>query len=140
MQDYIIAALGATLIIVSLMYRDTAGDLEQAKTDLAVADQVNQANRAAIAHLEHSLAVTDKIMDEWQEDRTTLAGVRTAARQAIKEAMRDEMFKAWAAAAAPPDAWRLLHETPDANGNSAPLPSGGVTGGLPGNSDSGKRQ
>jgi transcriptional regulator len=140
MQSYIIAGLCAALAVMGLLYRSASGDIERARIDLAVAEQVMKADKAAIERLEQSIAVTDRIIDEWNEDRTTLAQVRSTARQAIKEAMRDETFKVWAASLAPPDAWRVLGANVDAHGNAAVGPSLGATGGLPGNADSGKRQ
>jgi transcriptional regulator len=140
MQSYIITGLCAALAVIGLLYHNASGDLDRARTDLAVAEQVMQADKVAIKRLEQNIAVTDRIMDEWNEDRTTLAQVRNTARQAIKEAMRDETFKSWAASLAPPDAWRVLGAAVDAHANGAADPSGGVAGGLPGNSGTGKRQ
>lgn len=139
MQNYIIAALCAALLVVGLLYRNASGNLDQARTDLAALHQVDQANQKTIKRLEDSLAVTDRIMGEWNEDRITLAGVRNAARQAIREAIRDETFKTWFVAPAHDDAWRLLNKAfdADADGNSAAGPSNGSAGGLPGNADSG---
>lgn len=122
------------------LYRGANNDLATTKTSLAAAEAANESNRAAIARLERSMENTDKVLSGWNEDRTTLAGVRSAARQAIREAMRDETFKAWASGAVPADAWRLLREAPDQNGNGSSVPSGGASGGLPGNANTGKRQ
>lgn len=140
MQKYVIAGLCAALLLLGWLYRGANNDLADTKTSLAAAEAANESNRAAIVRLERSMENTDKVLSGWNEDRTTLAGVRSAARQAIREAMRDETFKAWASGAVPADAWRLLREAPDPNGNGSSVPSGGASGGLPGNVDTGKRQ
>ena len=140
MQGYVIAGLCAALLAVGALQRCTSAELADAKSDLAVAREVNEANRSALARLERGMENTDKVLAGWNEDRTTLASVRNAARQAIREALRDETFKAWYLAPAPADAWRLLREAPDAGGNGVSGPSGGAAGGLPGNADSGRRK
>ena len=52
-------------------------------------------------------------MAEWDEDRTTIAQIRNETRKAIKEAMKDETFKAWANTSVPANAWSLLQQTPN---------------------------
>ena len=108
MQKYVIAGLIAVLLVLGWLYRSTSAELTDTRTNLAVAEGVNKANIEATARLERSMGNTDKVLSGWNEDRTTLAGVRSATRQAIKEAMRDETFKAWAVSPVPPDAWRML--------------------------------
>lgn len=110
-MKYLCAALASALAVavVSLLvlvwlYRSTSADLADTRTSLAVAEGVNKANEEATARLERSMGNTDKVLAGWNEDRTTLAGVRSATRQAIKEAMRDETFKAWASSFVPADA------------------------------------
>ena len=140
MQKYVIAGLCASLLLLGWLYRGANNDLAATKTSLAAAEAANESNRAAIARLERSMENTDKVLAGWNEDRTTLAGVRSATRQAIREAMRDETFKAWASGVVPADAWRLLREAPDQNGNGSSVAPGGASGGLPGNVNTGKRQ
>lgn len=134
------AALCAALLALGWLYNGASRELAAAKTSLASALAVNEANNAAVERLERGLENTEKTLAGWNEDRTTLAAVRNATRQAIREAMRDETFKAWASAPAPAAAWRLLRETPDADANGSSDSSGGAAGRLPGNSDSAKRQ
>ena len=95
-MKYVCAALCAALLVMGWLYRSANNELADTKTSLAVALEANETNRKAIARLERSIENTDNILAGWNEDRTTLAGVRSATRQAIKEAMRDETFKAWA--------------------------------------------
>ena len=135
-----IAALCGALFLLGWLYYGASKDLESTKASLIAAEAANESNRAAIARLERSAENTDKILAGWNADRTTLAGVRSAARQAIREAMKDEMFKIWATGVVPADAWRLLREAPDQNGNGFSVPSGGASGGLSGNPYTGKRQ
>ena len=138
---YLVAGLCAALLLLGWLYRSASIDLTDTKTALAVAEGVNKANAEATARLERSMGNTDKVLAGWNEDRTTLAGVRSAARQAIKEAMRDETFKAWASSLVPADGWRLLRETPDAHKDSAGASgtSGQPDAGLPGNGNTTER-
>lgn len=136
----LLAGLCASLLLLGWLYRGEVRGHADTKAALAVAEAVNESNRAEIARLERSLENTDEILAGWNEDRTTLAGVRSATRQAIREAMRDETFKAWASSPAPADSWRLLREAPGENRNGSSVPSGGPLGGLPGNADPGKRE
>ncbi|MDR2056149.1 MAG: hypothetical protein LBQ10_09825 [Desulfovibrio sp.] len=140
MQGYIIAGLCAALLSVGALQRCTSTELAETRADLAVAVEVNEANRQAVERLERGMENTDRVLAGWNEDRTTLAGVRNAARAAVREAMRDETFRAWYLAPAHNDAWRLLNEAVDAGGNGVSGPSGGPAGGLSGNAGSGKRQ
>ena len=137
---YLVAGLCAALLLLGWLYRSASIDLTDTKTALAVAEGVNKANAEATARLERSMGNTDKVLAGWNEDRTTLAGVRSAARQAIKEAMRDETFKAWASSLVPDPAWRLLRETPGANGTGTSEASGGTASGLPGNGNPRERK
>lgn len=139
-MKYVCAALCAALLVMGWLYRSANNELADTKTSLAVALEANETNRKAIARLERSIENTDNILAGWNEDRTTLAGVRSATRQAIKEAMRDETFKAWASSLAPGGAWRLLRETPGANGNGTSEASGGTASGLPGNGNPRERK
>lgn len=143
MQKYVIAGLCAALLLLGWLYRGANNDLAATKTSLAAAEAANESNRAAVARLERSMENTDKVLAGWNEDRTTLAGVRSATRQSIREAMRDETFKAWASSPAPDDAWRLFREATlsgGANENDSSVPSGRASGGLPGNADPATRQ
>ena len=134
MQKYVIAGLIAVLLVLGWLYRSTSAELTDTRTNLAVAEGVNKANIEATARLERSMGNTDKVLSGWNEDRTTLAGVRSATRQAIKEAMRDETFKAWAVSPVPPDAWRMLDKKfirypyEDFAPGSAGRPDGGLSG------------
>ena len=141
MQKYVIAGLCAVLLLLGWLYRDACTELTDAKTDLVVAEGVNKANAEATARLERSMGNTDDVLAKWNEDRTTLAGVRSATRQAIKEAMRDETFKAWASSLVPPDAWRLLNDSPhsDKDGAGAAGSPSQPDAGLPGNGNTTER-
>ena len=140
MQKYIIAALCAALLVMGWLYRSANNELADTKTSLAVALEANETNRKAIARLERSIENTDNILAGWNEDRTTLAGVRSATRQAIKEAMRDETFKVWASSLVPDSAWRLLNEAPGAERNGTAGSAGRSDAGLPGNVNPQKRK
>ena len=131
---YLCAGLCAAMLLLGWFYREAHLELQGTKTALAVAEGVNKANAEAIARLERSVEITDTVLAGWNEDRTTLAGIRSAARQAIKEAMRDETFKNWASGAVPADAWRVLHEAPGADTGSSDTSraSGGAAGPVPG--------
>ena len=139
-MKYAVAGLCAALMLLGWLYSNACTELTDTKTALAVAEGVNKANAEATARLERSMGNTDDVLAKWNEDRTTLAGVRSATRQAIKEAMRDETFKAWASSLVPADAWRLLNETPGANGNGPAESADGPASGLPRNEDSHKRK
>jgi hypothetical protein len=139
-MKYVCVALAGALLVIGWLYLGTNNELSDTKTKLAAAKAVNEENARAVARLERSIEITDGVLAGWNTDRTTLAGVRNATRQAIREAMRDETFKAWASAPAPADAWRLLNASTDAGGNGSAGTTGGTPGGLPGNADSGKRQ
>ena len=111
MNKYIIVGLLTTLLFTCWLYKGARNDLADARANLAVAENVNKANAEAIARLERSIINTDAVLAGWSKDRATLAGVRDAARTAIKEAIRDdETFKDWASGSVPPDAWRLLRD------------------------------
>ena len=140
MQKYVIAGLCASLALMCWLYRGEVESHADTKASLAVAEAVNESNQAEISRLERSMANTDKILAGWNADRTTLAGVRSATRQAIKEAMRDETFKAWASSSAPDDAFRLLGQAFGEDGNHSSGSAGRPADGLPGNSDPGKRE
>ena len=137
MQKYLIAGLCAALLVLGWLYRDANNELTDTKTALAVAVEANKANQESIARLERSIGNTNEVLAKWNEDRTTLAEVRSATRQAIKEAMRDETFKAWAASLVPDSAWRLLREAPGADGNGPLVPAAGASGRLPGDKATG---
>lgn len=140
MQKYLIAGLCAALLVLGWLYRDANNELTDTKTALAVAVEANKANQESIARLERSIGNTDEVLAKWNQDRTTLAEVRSATRQAIKEAMRDETFKAWAASLVPDSAWRLLREAPGADGNDITQPAGRTDARLPGNDNPGVRK
>jgi hypothetical protein len=140
MQSYIIAGMCAALLSLATLWQCARDELFEAKAALAAAEKVNEANREAVRRLELSMQATDRALAGWNEDRTTLAAVRGAARQAIREAMQDENFKVWASSPAPGAAWRLLNEAADANGNGGSVSANGPFGGLPGNAASRQRQ
>lgn len=139
LQRYIIIGLCAALLAICGLYAREIINHADTKSALSVAEAVNESNRAEIMRLERSMSNTDKVLAGWSEDRTTLAEVRNATRQAVKEAMRDETFKAWASTAAPASAWGLLRETGDAAQDCPSDPADGAACGLPGNADPGKR-
>lgn len=140
-MKYLCAGLCVAMLLLGWFYQSIHTELVDTKTALAVAEGVNKANADAMERLERSIEITDSVLAGWNEDRTTLAGIRSAARQAIKEAMRDETFKNWASGAVPADAWRVLHEAPDADtgGPGASGTSGGAAGPVPGVPDPGRR-
>lgn len=140
LQRYIIIGLCAALLTVCGLYAREIINHADTKSALSLSEAVNASNHAEIVRLERSMSNTDKVLAGWSEDRTTLAEVRNATRQAVKEAMRDETFKAWASSAAPGNAWRLLRETDSANRDCPFDPADGTACGLPGNADTGKRQ
>ena len=140
MQKYLIAGLCAALLVLGWLYHSANNELADTKTSLAVAMEANKTNQAAIARLERSIGNTDEVLAKWNQDRTTLAEVRSATRQAIKEAMRDETFKVWASSLVPDAGWRLLNETPGADGNGTTQPAGRSDAGLPGNGNSKERK
>lgn len=140
-MKYVIAALCGIILLLGWLYYGANKDLASTKTSLATVNAANELNLEAISLLERSIKNTDTVLAGWDADRTTLAGVRNATRQAIREAMRDEIFSLWASAPAPTDAWRLLRsDTHHSNENGSTGSTGGTTGGLPGNADTGKRQ
>ncbi len=100
-MKYVVVGLCAALLLMGWLYRGVRTELTDTKTALAVAEGVNKTNAEATARLERSMANTDTVVAGWNEDRTTLAGVRSVIRPAIKEAMRDEVFKNWASSLAP---------------------------------------
>ena len=116
-MKYLCVFLAFVLFLVTWAYRTTAESLESARTELAVATAMNKANETAFAILERSMVNADKVLAGWNKDRTTLAGVRNATKQAIREAMRDETYKAWSTVRLPDAAVRLLHKTTDAHKN-----------------------
>lgn len=132
MAKYLIAALLAACLLLGWMYRMANNDLAQAKTDLAVAVEAAEQNRRAAERLERSLNNTNNILAAWQEDRTTLQGVRNAVRSDIKKAMKDESFKAWATVSVPADAWRMLEAARSHGGNATNSTPGSATRGLSG--------
>ena len=136
---YLCVALAVAVLVLGWLYRSASTELADTKTSLAVAEGVNNANAEATARLERSMGNTDKVMSAYNKDRTTLAEVRNTTRQAIREAMRDETFKAWASSVPPADAWRLLRETPYPHKDSAGASgsSGRSDAGLPGNGNPG---
>ena len=143
-MKYLVFALIAALLLMGWLYRSANNDLAAAKGDLAVAKAVNAENARAMADMERSAETTDRVVAGWNKDRTTLAEVRNAARQAVKEATheKDESFKAWADSFVPDSAWSLLRKdfSPGADANNGTVPSVGASGRLPGNADSGQRQ
>ena len=62
MQGYVIAGLCAALLAVCALQRCTSAELADAKSDLAVAREVNEANRSALARLERGMENTDKVL------------------------------------------------------------------------------
>lgn len=78
---------------------------------LAVSQATVASQEATITKLEKSLSITDQILGDRKKSGVTLTEIRAAMRAEIKEALRNESFKAWYAAPAPADAWRLLRET-----------------------------
>lgn len=132
-RDYIIGALCLALLVTGWQYRKTDAKLTDTQKTLAVAEAANATNLKAIERLERSIAATDKVVSGWNQDRQTLAGVRSATKQAIREAMRDETFKAWANALVHPDAIRLFNAPIGADGNDSAGATGGADGRLPGN-------
>lgn len=137
---WLVAGTAVALLVLGGLYHGAKTDLVKTRAELSAAVQANEENKKAIERLEHSIENTNAVLAEWNKDRTTLAEVRSATRQAIKEAMRDETFKAWASSLAPGGAWRLLRETPGANGNGTSDASGGTASGLPGNGNPGERK
>jgi hypothetical protein len=140
MQKYIIGALAIALGVLGVMYHRTSGELTETRANLSAAVEANRAQSEAIQRLERSIVNTDKVLAEWNTDRTTLAGIRNTTRQAIKEAMRDETFKTWASSLVPPDAWRVLGSDSNADEKGAAGSTRGAASGLPENADPGKRQ
>ncbi len=140
-MKYVVVGLCAALILMGWLYRGLRTELADTKTALAVAEGVNKANTEATALLERSMNNTDSVLLGWDKDRTTLDGVRSATRQAIKEAMRDEVFKTWASTLVPADAWRLLNQAGDGRKDGADTPDspGQPDAGLHGNDDSTER-
>ena len=116
-MKYVIAALFSALLLLGWLYRSTNAELAGTKTALAAAESANKANAEAIMRFERSMLNTDAVLSGWNEDRTTIAGIRDTVRQSFGEVM-DEKFKAWRALPVPPDAWRLLLEAPHNHKNS----------------------
>jgi len=143
-SKYIILALVVALLVVGWLYRNDHKELANTQAALSVAQAVNDANAKEVQRLEKSVETTDKVLSSWNKDRTTLAGVRNAAQQAIKEAVRaqDQSFRVWADTPAHPVAWSLLNENypVGANANYSAHSPGGAPGGLPGNTNTAKRQ
>lgn len=129
-MKYVAAGLCAALLLLGWLYRGEVKGHADTKAALAVAEGVNKANVEATKRLERSMSNTDDVLAKLNEDRTTLAGVRIATRQAIKEAMRDESFKAWASSPAHGDADRLLNSDIGADGNDSISASNGASSGL----------
>jgi hypothetical protein len=139
-QDYIIAVLVGCLLLVGTLYKCTRDELVETKSSLAVAVEVNEVNKEALQRLDLSIQSTDRVVAAWDKDRTTLAAVRNATRNAIMEAMNNnEIFKIWASGIAPDDAWRMLNANHDENGSGAASPAYSAPAGLPGNADPEKR-
>lgn len=112
-MKYLYPILITALVMLGLALYLSERKLEEARAELAVAEEVNKINLKSIEQLERSIKTTDKIMAEWDEDRTTIAQIRNETRKAIKEAMKDETFKAWANTSVPANAWSLLQQTPN---------------------------
>jgi LysB family phage lysis regulatory protein len=149
MQKYIIGVLAVALLVLGWLYYQTRSDfadaraaLTAAKTALAAAVAANEANQAALARMEDSAKNTDKIIAGWNQDRTTLAGLRGATRQTIKEVLKqNEDAQVWAAARVPDAVFRLLRENHHADGNKNPARDAalGAVGQQPGNADPNQR-
>lgn len=139
-MKYACAALFAALLLLGWLYHCASDELVTVKTNLAAAKAANEANQAAILRLERSIKNTNAVLAGWDKDRTTLAGVRSATKQAIKEAMQDEVFKRWCKDPAPDFAWRLLGEAIGSDRDSYPVSTDSTAGRLPGNSNTNKRQ
>jgi len=142
-MKYIVAALCAAVLLFGWLYRNANNQLFVVKGELATAQAVNVENAQAMAALQHSVETTDKVLADWNQDRTTLAAVRNTARQAIKEAIHannNESLRAWADTPVPGDAWGLLRKdfNPGTDANDALGASGGAVGELPGSADPGK--
>lgn len=133
MIRWVAAGLAAALLLIGWLYHNASEELATTKLTLAVALEANESNKAAIGRLQRSMENTDKVLAGWNEDRTTLAGVRSATRQAIREAMSDETFNTWASEPAPADAGRMLNAHIGTDGNDSVGSPGGASGGLPGN-------
>jgi hypothetical protein len=140
-MKYVVAALIAALLLLGWLYRSANKELVDIKGELATAQAVNAENARTMANLERSIQTTDKVLADWNQDRTTLAGVRNATRQAMKEAIHDENFKTWADSLVPSAAWSLLRENYPigADADYSAQPSGGAAGGLPGNANTNQR-
>jgi hypothetical protein len=138
-QDYIIAALAGILLLLGTLYKCTRDELVETKSSLAVAISVNEANKEAMERIDRSIESADRIVAAWDRDRTTLAGVRNATRNAITEAMQNEIFKVWGDLRVPDDAWRLLSESIDENGSDTVDSAARADAGMPGNPDPAKR-
>jgi len=136
MKSYLVAALVAAAALFGGLYWHANNKLASVQGDLSMARAVNAENARAMADMARSAEITDKVTAGWNRDRTTLAGVRNAARQTIKETLRanNESFRDWADTMAPPDAWGVLrNESLGADQYSDPGSAGGTAGRLPGN-------
>jgi hypothetical protein len=138
-QSYVIAGLVACLLLVGWLYRSVNEDLQETKASLAVAEQVNAANKEAVERMERRMESTDRIVAGWNTDRTILAGVRNTVRQGIREAMQNEVFKVWGVGIAPADAWRMLATDIDASGSGSDGSAVRTDAGLSGNTNTDKR-
>ena len=90
-MKYVCAALCAALLVMGWLYRSANNELADTKTSLAVALEANETNQEAIVRLERSIGNTNEVLAKWNEDRTTLAEVRSATRQAIGQAVRNHV-------------------------------------------------
>ena len=140
MNRWLVAGTAVALLVLGGLYHGAKTDLVKTRAELSAAVQANEENKKAIERLEHSIENTNAVLAEWNKDRTTLAEVRSATRQAIKEAMRDETFKVWASSLVPDSAWRLLNEAPGADRNGTAGSAGRSDAGLPGNNNPEKRK
>ena len=109
-MKYVYPVFITALIMMGIALYLSERKLEATQAELAVAEEINKINLKSIEQLERTIKTTDKIMAQWDEDRTTIAQIRNETRKAIKEAMKDEVFKVWANTPVPAGAWSVLQQ------------------------------
>lgn len=139
-MKYLCAALGVLLVLVLVAFCFTNDALTDARHDLAVAHAVNAENAKSVEAMNRSVSISERAITGWDEDRVTIAQLRATTRQSIREAMKDEMFKIWATGAVPADGWRMLHKSTGKDGSYPKDAPRSPDAGVPGNSNSPKRQ
>jgi glycyl-tRNA synthetase beta subunit len=132
-------ALVILLLVLGFFFHRTSAELADLQSKYELVEAVNEANKKAIARLDKNIESTDRIMSGWNENRTTLSALRDEMRRAVKEAMKDEVYKAWASTMAPDSAWRMLREASDKIRNNSAGTAKGAAAKLPGAGDPGKR-